>query len=233
MRHHGDGIWEGVAPSAQVVRYHSLAVAEPLPEGVEATAWAEDGTVMSLQYESVGAPRWGVQFHPESIDSTCGLQLAINVLRLAHQWWGTRRAAVSASVPVVEGITAVQLAEVLRCALQEGESFRWLDDSLGETTSLWRFAASPGGLPAITQRARRTPTPAGFGVLPYEVDGADLPIPVWWHGGVALVGSWQGRTRSVLRRCGNVPPRVVSLHAVPMRNRRKSRAGGAPLKSPS
>ena len=185
IRHHGDGIWEGVAPSAQVVRYHSLAVAEPLPEGVEATAWAEDGTVMSLQYESVGAPRWGVQFHPESIDSTCGLQLAMNVLRLAHQWWGTRRAAVSASVPVVEGITAVQLAEVLRCALQEGESFRWLDDSLGETTSLLAICGEPGGLPAITPACPPYPYSGWIGVLPYEVDGADFAhtrVVAWGSG---------------------------------------------------
>lgn len=185
VRHHGDGIWEGVIPPAQVVRYHSLAVEEPLPEGVEATSWAEDGTVMSLQYESAGAPRWGVQFHPESIDSTCGLQVAINVLRLAHEWWAARRAAVAASTPVVEGVTAVQLAEVLRCALLAGESFRWLDDSLGETTSLLAICGESGGVPTVTPTTPPYPYSGWIGVLPYEEDGADFAhtrVVAWGSG---------------------------------------------------
>ncbi|WP_290598790.1 MULTISPECIES: aminodeoxychorismate/anthranilate synthase [Lawsonella] len=92
VRHNGDGIWHSIEQNAQVVRYHSLAIAEPLPTGIEATSWAEDGTVMSLQYQAqrcqcAGAPRWGVQFHPESIDSPCGVQIVMNVLRLTQEWW--------------------------------------------------------------------------------------------------------------------------------------------------
>ena len=203
VRHHGDGIWQGVASQAQVVRYHSLAVEEPLPDGVEATAWAEDGTVMSLQYESAGAPRWGVQFHPESIDSTCGLQVAMNVLTLAQRWWREQDEKDVANASVVDGLTAVQLAEVMRGALQEGESFRWLDDSLGETTSLMAICGEPGGLPAVTPTTPPYPYSGWIGVLPYEEDVADFAhtrVVAWGSGTRWQVAGEDSERVAVLRR---------------------------------
>src|SRR5699024_9861500 len=64
------------------VRYHSLAVAEPLPHTLQATARAEDGVLMGLAHRD--QPRWGLQFHPESVASQGGHTLITNFAALAR-----------------------------------------------------------------------------------------------------------------------------------------------------
>lgn len=82
VEHDGSGILAGVPSPFRVVRYHSLEVAEPLPEGLTVTARAlDDGSVMAL--EEPGARRWGLQFHPESVLSEHGETLVATFLRLS------------------------------------------------------------------------------------------------------------------------------------------------------
>ncbi|MEY9214555.1 aminodeoxychorismate synthase component I [Thermobifida halotolerans] len=81
VTHTGEGLFEGIPQEFTAVRYHSLAVAEPLPESLEAVAWAEDGTLMALRHRT--RPLWGVQFHPESIETDHGHRLLENFRRLA------------------------------------------------------------------------------------------------------------------------------------------------------
>ncbi|MFJ6616317.1 aminodeoxychorismate synthase component I [Kitasatospora sp. NPDC091335] len=76
VRHAGDGLFSGVPQDFTAVRYHSLRVEEPLPEAIEATAWAEDGVVMAIRHRT--RPQWGVQFHPESIASEYGREIMAN-----------------------------------------------------------------------------------------------------------------------------------------------------------
>ncbi|MCP2258875.1 para-aminobenzoate synthetase [Streptoalloteichus tenebrarius] len=76
VRHRGQNLFDGLPQDFVAVRYHSLRVAEPLPEELEAIAWAEDGTVMALRHRHL--PRWGVQFHPESIATEWGAHLLRN-----------------------------------------------------------------------------------------------------------------------------------------------------------
>lgn len=80
VRHDGGGLFQGLPQEFLAVRYHSLAVAEPLPPHLEASAWAEDGVLMALRHRA--RPLWGVQFHPESIASEHGATLLDNFRRL-------------------------------------------------------------------------------------------------------------------------------------------------------
>jgi anthranilate synthase component 2 len=82
IRHHGEGLFEGLPDGFIATRYHSLAVPrDGLPEVLKVTAWTEDGEIMGLSHLS--RPVHGVQFHPESIATECGHQLLENFLRLA------------------------------------------------------------------------------------------------------------------------------------------------------
>ncbi|MFF9090834.1 aminodeoxychorismate synthase component I [Streptomyces sp. NPDC014991] len=76
VRHTGVELFRGVPQDFTAVRYHSLCADEPLPEAIEATAWAEDGVVMAIRHRT--RPQWGVQFHPESIASEYGREIIAN-----------------------------------------------------------------------------------------------------------------------------------------------------------
>jgi anthranilate synthase component II len=64
--HDGKGIFAGLASPLEGGRYHSLVVERSsLPEELAVTAETEDGLVMGMEHRHL--PRFGVQFHPESI----------------------------------------------------------------------------------------------------------------------------------------------------------------------
>lgn len=81
VRHIGAELFHGIPQDFTAVRYHSLAIREPLPVGLLATAWAEDGVLMGVRHRT--RPQWGVQFHPESILTEFGHLLIANFQRLA------------------------------------------------------------------------------------------------------------------------------------------------------
>jgi anthranilate synthase component 2 len=91
MHHRGEGVFRGLPAPFEATRYHSLVVKrETLPDCLEITAWTElDGTeglgpagsideIMGLRHRQ--HPIQGVQFHPESIMTRCGLDLLRNFL---------------------------------------------------------------------------------------------------------------------------------------------------------
>jgi para-aminobenzoate synthetase len=82
VRHTGTDLFQELPQDFQVVRYHSLCLARPLPEPLEETAWTPDGVLMGLRHPTL--PRWGVQFHPESIATEHGRQLLANFVRLSR-----------------------------------------------------------------------------------------------------------------------------------------------------
>jgi anthranilate/para-aminobenzoate synthase component II len=53
---------------------------DDLPADLELTAWTEDGLVMGVQHRDL--PRFGVQFHPESILTPEGPKIIENFLAL-------------------------------------------------------------------------------------------------------------------------------------------------------
>jgi anthranilate synthase/aminodeoxychorismate synthase-like glutamine amidotransferase len=80
--HDGSGCLGGLPRPLTVMRYHSLTVdATTLPPSLQVTARLCDAPhlVMALRSESLGLE--GVQFHPESVGTPDGLQVARNVLR--------------------------------------------------------------------------------------------------------------------------------------------------------
>jgi para-aminobenzoate synthetase len=82
IKHSGTGLFEGLPQDLPVVRYHSLVSTE-LPAELECTAWTADGLVMALAHRS--RPIWGVQFHPESIETRGGHRILGNFLALADE----------------------------------------------------------------------------------------------------------------------------------------------------
>ncbi|MFN2544326.1 MAG: aminodeoxychorismate/anthranilate synthase component II [Actinomycetota bacterium] len=83
IRHDGKTIFEGVPDPFQGGRYHSLVVErDDLPPDVEVTAWTEDGLVMGIRHRDL--PKFGVQFHPESILTPEGPRIVENFLRLTR-----------------------------------------------------------------------------------------------------------------------------------------------------
>jgi anthranilate synthase/aminodeoxychorismate synthase-like glutamine amidotransferase len=82
IHHAGAGVFAGLPDPFEATRYHSLVIApESLPAELEVTAWTDDEgtrTIMGVKHESW--PLEGVQFHPESILTTCGKQLLANFL---------------------------------------------------------------------------------------------------------------------------------------------------------
>jgi anthranilate synthase component 2 len=54
---------------------------DDLPPELELTAWTEDGLVMGTQHREL--PRFGVQFHPESILTPEGPRIVEHFLELA------------------------------------------------------------------------------------------------------------------------------------------------------
>jgi len=83
IRHSGRGLFRSMPQDFTAVRYHSLAVREPLPPTLGATAWADDGVLMGVRHRS--RPLWGVQFHPESILTEYGDRLLANFRDLTRK----------------------------------------------------------------------------------------------------------------------------------------------------
>jgi para-aminobenzoate synthetase len=82
--HDRHDLFKGIPSPFSVVRYHSLLVADALPDCLEKTAWTEDGLIMGLRHRQL--PLWGVQFHPESICTDYGRVILENFKDLTAQF---------------------------------------------------------------------------------------------------------------------------------------------------
>ena len=84
IQHTGEGIFDGLESPFTATRYHSLIVdRDTLPTCLAVTADTADGVVMGLAHRQY--PVFGVQFHPESIESECGHALLRNFLNISTQ----------------------------------------------------------------------------------------------------------------------------------------------------
>ena len=77
VEHDGRTIYRGLPSPLTVGRYHSLIVADELPDCLECCARG-DGVVMGIRHREL--PAEGVQFHPESVLTDDGMALLANFL---------------------------------------------------------------------------------------------------------------------------------------------------------
>jgi anthranilate synthase/aminodeoxychorismate synthase-like glutamine amidotransferase len=77
IEHDGRTIFAGLESPLTVGRYHSLVVAEDVPDAFEVSARG-GGVVMAIRHREL--PAEGVQFHPESVLTESGRRLLANFL---------------------------------------------------------------------------------------------------------------------------------------------------------
>ncbi len=81
MHHDAKTIFKDLPNPFEATRYHSLIVEKTtLPNCLEVSAWTEQGEIMGLRHKEFLVE--GVQFHPESILTKCGLQILKNFLNM-------------------------------------------------------------------------------------------------------------------------------------------------------
>jgi anthranilate synthase/aminodeoxychorismate synthase-like glutamine amidotransferase len=92
VHHDGEALLEGLPNPFQAGRYHSLrAVREKLPRELVLSAWTAEGHVMAVRHATL--PRFGVQFHPESILTPQGERILARFLVAAGEPLESERAA--------------------------------------------------------------------------------------------------------------------------------------------
>lgn len=157
VRHCGQGLFEGIPQDFEVVRYHSLAVQEPLPAELLPLAWAEDSVLMALRHCRL--PRFGIQFHPESICTSHGDRLIANVLGLVGlspkpQQLPVRRERLRPKRSVwLECLEQAPPAEWVHaaCYANRPEHF-WLDSSQEGSGPRFSYMGAPEGEQACVLR---------------------------------------------------------------------------------
>jgi anthranilate synthase/aminodeoxychorismate synthase-like glutamine amidotransferase len=77
INHDGRGLFEGLPQPFEAGRYHSLAATQ-IPDCLEVSATCSDDEVMGVRHREL--PVDGVQFHPESVLTPLGPELARNFL---------------------------------------------------------------------------------------------------------------------------------------------------------
>ena len=81
IHHDGKGVFEGLPAPFEATRYHSLIV-DPITvtQNLKVTATSEDDTIMGLR--NLSGTVEGVQFHPESVMTTEGMNLLRNFVKM-------------------------------------------------------------------------------------------------------------------------------------------------------
>ena len=89
VHHDKDALFRDLPNPFPAGRYHSLrARRDTLPEVLRLTAWTSEGFVMAVRHTTL--PRFGVQFHPESILTPQGARILARFLELSGEPMATR-----------------------------------------------------------------------------------------------------------------------------------------------
>ncbi len=159
--HQDSPLFAGIPREFQAVRYHSLCVAQPLPDELEPIAWTSDGVLMAVAHKV--RPQWGVQFHPESICTEHGRKLLANFRDLTREFLArSGRAPTTASPapaepqPSVAGRAGLVLKVERLDTLYDterafvnlhgtSETAFWLDSSKVDERARFSFMGATGG----------------------------------------------------------------------------------------
>ncbi len=77
--HNSKGIFKNIPKPFVATRYHSLVIErETIPEELEITAVSDDDEIMGIQHKKFSV--YGIQFHPESILTTQGMNILKNFI---------------------------------------------------------------------------------------------------------------------------------------------------------
>lgn len=83
VEHNNKNIFKGIDSPYSVVRYHSLIIEKKsLPNELKITGVLKDKPEIIMAIEHKDKPIYGVQFHPESIETDFGMKLIQNFLAL-------------------------------------------------------------------------------------------------------------------------------------------------------
>jgi para-aminobenzoate synthetase len=180
IAHEGAPMFAGLPRRFDAVRYHSWVVAEPLPDCLEVTARAGDGTVMALAHRS--RPIWGVQFHPESIGTPSGAALVRNFVAATGRALDPPRRSASPPLPdppaptwdvVVRKLPTRHDPEAAFEALFAGEANAfWLDDAAGAGRTFIGTSTGPGSELLTQQPGEDRVRVVGEDGSPTSVDGS-------------------------------------------------------------
>ena len=83
VEHNNENIFKGIDSPYSVVRYHSLIIEkDSLPNELKITGVLKDNPEIIMAIEHKEKAIYGVQFHPESIETDFGMKLIENFLAL-------------------------------------------------------------------------------------------------------------------------------------------------------
>ncbi|MAX50073.1 MAG: aminodeoxychorismate/anthranilate synthase component II [Gammaproteobacteria bacterium] len=83
IMHDASSLFQGIESPYEVVRYHSLIIEmDSLPNELKVTSTLVDDKSIIMSIEHKSRPIYGVQFHPESIDTKNGKKLIENFLKI-------------------------------------------------------------------------------------------------------------------------------------------------------
>jgi para-aminobenzoate synthetase len=157
VEHDGTPLFAGIPSPFQATRYHSLALARPLPSTLRETA-AADGIPMAIEHRT--RSQYAVQFHPESIATAHGQRLLENFRDLTGRNstpyqppTGRKRSYTDRNRPVgggvalavrrIDALPGLEAAFVSLCGGSE-HAF-WLDSSRAGARGRFSFMGDASG----------------------------------------------------------------------------------------
>ncbi|MBV8663573.1 MAG: aminodeoxychorismate/anthranilate synthase component II [Hyphomicrobiales bacterium] len=94
VTHNARGLFRGLNGPFKATRYHSLIIERAsVPAELDINAESDDGLIMAIAHRAL--PVYGVQFHPESIESEHGRAMLRNFLDLARGFNEAKAAATT------------------------------------------------------------------------------------------------------------------------------------------